>query len=789
MERNIPVRLVQFRDADNQAKRYPPVSSEPSFVLHGKDLAKHVKALVGEYQNILPKVDAHLGATNCIAPAVISVRLNSKATAKSYRGNISALFYYKENDKENDERASDVFIGFRGCNEIMVAVRSKKQFESIGARLVADEENAVALSAVDSLEVFCPKLCDMAEKSPSGYKFKVVAFLDGAIDKAVHDRVVKALADAKGSESSFLDYAPGMRVYMVRGNDASSVMETLTQDGLLYSFEEMPVLKTDGGNAVETSLIAPKGRISGQSYPRLGIVDSGIKANPYTAPWLAGRNESFLEDDRNPLHGSMVASIALYGDCLEGVQYVGREEGIDIFDAQVFPENYKSVTELDFIRNLEELLGSNHKVAKVWNISVGFDRQIDDDRFSDFAIALDSLQRKHGILFCKSTGNDECAVSSGRFGRIHIGADSLLALTVGSVAHKKNACDKAEVGDPSPFTCIGPGVESTVKPEVAHFGGNAGISPGGRVLETGVSLIGPDGERMEKAGTSFATPRVAALAANLDYELGAGSSPLLMKALIVHSARYPNADSADVGDILDKIGYGVPLPVNDILHDSPDEATMVFQGVIQKSRVWEIRDFKMPQSLVKDGYYSGRISVTLAIDPILAHTQGLEYCQSTIDVKMGTYEKSVDEVNRQGPLVKLLDRHSVLSKGCYTTSDKARVVSFNNERSLIANSGKYWPIKKYAVDLTEMTAANRDKLLKSNRKWYLGLDATFRDIADKMSAANGEKPSVPFCLIVTVRDSTGRGLVNGEIARFLEQGNFVHENISIRSESRLRLRG
>ena len=156
---------------------------------------------------------------------------------------------------------------------------------------------------------------------------------------------------------------------------------------------------------------------------------------------------------------------------------------------------------------------------------------------------------------------------------------------------------------------------------------------------------------------------------------------------------------------------------------------------------------------------------------------------------MGTYAKSVDEVDRQGPIVKLQDRHSVLSKGCYTTSDKARVGSFNSERSLIANSGKYWPIKKYAVDLTEMTATNREKLLKADRKWYLRLDATFRDMADKISAVNGEKPSVPFCLIVTIRDSNGRGMVNGEIAKFLEQGNFVHENISIRSEQRLRVRG
>lgn len=780
MARDIPVRLVRFREADDQAKRYNIGDSEPQFVLHGEDLKEHVKKLKANFEALTSEVKRHLNTMSSVSPAVISINLNPKATAKSYRGDVSSIL---SSDDGND------IVGVRGCEELLVSIGSGKHLDAIGARLWPDETRAYGLSAIGGMEVFRPNVCTISDSPDVSYKFRTIAFYDEGVDAAVHERVVAAMNEAGEGNPRYFDYAPHMRVYNIRGANASAVLGKLSLDGVLYSFEEMPTLRVVLDVAATESSILPKEKVAEREYPRLGILDSGIAKNVHLAPWIVGRNTHFLEDDRNVLHGSMVASVAIYGDSLEGVGHVGNNDGIEIIDGQVFPADFRRVTEFDLISNIGEVLEDWKDAARVWNISVGFDTPISKDRFSDLAVALDDFQRRYGVLIVKSAGNSLSYFSSGQHEQIHLGADSLMSMTVGSVAHKKNACDVAEVGEPSPFTCIGPGVESTIKPEVGHYGGNAGTSTSGSLLYTGVGTISPDGSWMEAPGTSFAAPRVSALAAILDYELGEKSSPLLLKALIVHSAKYPCASSATDVDILDKIGYGVPSNVSDVLHDAPDEATMVFQGTIRKSRVLEIKDFKMPQSLVSDGFYTGQILITLAINPILASTQGLEYCQSTVDVRMGTYDHSVDEIDRQGPLVKLIDRKNVLTQSNYTRNAKARVASFGQERALISNAGKYWPIKKYAVDLSEMTPTNRRKFLGVNRKWYLGLDASFRDWADRESARRGERPEIDYCLVVTVKDSARRGLVNAEIGRFLEQGNFAYDTIPIRSENRIVVRG
>lgn len=46
-----------------------------------------------------------------------------------------------------------------------------------------------------------------------------------------------------------------------------------------------------------------------------------------------------------------------------------------------------------------------------------------------------------------------------------------------------------------------------------------------------------------------------------------------------------------------------------------------------------------PQSLIdEEGYFYGQITVTLVSSPILASNQGAEYCQSNVDIYLGSYD-------------------------------------------------------------------------------------------------------------------------------------------------------
>ena len=67
--------------------------------------------------------------------------------------------------------------------------------------------------------------------------------------------------------------------------------------------------------------------------------------------------------------------------------------------------------------NIQQAVG-RHSDVIVWNLSQGINAQIEDNRFSDLAVALDSLKKQYNILICKSAGNiDNPADTSQSFRR------------------------------------------------------------------------------------------------------------------------------------------------------------------------------------------------------------------------------------------------------------------------------------------------------------------------------------------------------------------------------------
>ena len=85
---------------------------------------------------------------------------------------------------------------------------------------------------------------------------------------------------------------------------------------------------------------------------------------------------------------------------------------------------------------------------------------------------------------------------------------------------------------------VGPGISDVIKPDLVHYGGNAGVK-NGKVQITGVKSFSADGRISKAAGTSYSTPRVAALAAELAGSLKEEFNPLLIKGLLVHSSSHP----------------------------------------------------------------------------------------------------------------------------------------------------------------------------------------------------------------------------------------------------------
>lgn len=397
------------------------------------------------------------------------------------------------------------------------------------------------------------------------------------------------------------------------------------------------------------------------------------------------------------------------------------------------------------------------------------------------------IKNKYNVLICKSAGNCRNFENNYPKGRIHEGADSVRSLVVGSVAHDKGQYDYAEYNDPSPFSRVGPGPEYIIKPEVSHYGGNAGVTPSGETVTTGVKSFSKDGKMATGVGTSFSTPRVTALAAGIQQELSEEFDPLLIKALITHSASYPKEMTVPVTERAKQVGFGIPKNVPDIIYNSPYEATLILRDSLAKGDKIDIMDFPMPQCLLKDGYYTGQIIATLVYDPVLDPSQGIEYCQSNIDVKFGSYDTKEERDTSKRHILNPVGRKGSqnLLLGTVYSKNKMKEKSSEfalKERLLIQYADKYYPVKKYAVDLSELMEKKKIEYLSPDKKWFLFLQGVYRDHIERMAQIESFALTQEFCLILTIRDPNQKEHVYDEVTQKLDEYNFWHSNIRVATD-------
>lgn len=109
------------------------------------------------------------------------------------------------------------------------------------------------------------------------------------------------------------------------------------------------------------------------------------------------------------------------------------------------------------------------------------------------------------------------------------------------------------------------------------------------------------------------------------------------------------------------------------------------------------------------------------------------------------------------------------------------ITGFERECTLVKYGKKFHPVKKYAIDLADMTPSNRDKWLPSNRKWYLKIEGLYRDFIEKEAVKKDFQLSQEYCMILTIRDPERKAPVYDEVTQQLTTRNFVHHDVRVRS--------
>jgi len=770
---NLPIKIFNKRKVDERRTEGGGSSSLPSWMEEDIDeLSSKVEGFLLAIEDTLAFFEKRESSREFI-PITLDVEIDDRAIAKSHRNEMRNLF--NVNKKSN-------FIGFRESNHVLVKVDNALDAELIKENINNHSKYRFSLSAIQSVEIFVPFIDVDSDNEGDSLKVSIINYQDYEINMEVKGAFLSFCREMN-IDIKESNYSPNLIIFRI-DNPSSATVDQLKQFEAIESITFMPKYQIEFDSlSTETNLEIKKPNGS-QDYPVIGILDSGIGPNQYVSPWLLSKSHSnYPEDKIDRTHGSHVASIILYGDSMEGSTYTGLE-GCYIFDAAVIPDtNKETIYEDELIENIREAISTNSEI-KIWNLSLGTAIAAATDQFSDFGVALDSIQEINNVLICKSTGNCTNYKSGQPKSRIARPADSIRSLVVGSIAHAKSEDDLSEIDHPSPFTRIGRGPANIIKPELVHYGGNAGIHS-----YTGVKALDTNGNMVSVIGTSFSTPRITGLLASLNYNITEDFNPLLLKALAIHSAKYPEGIQMSISDRIKQLGFGLPGSTNDIIYNDQYEITLILQDTLVKGEFTEILEFPYPENLVSDDYFYGDIKLTLVASPVLREKQDSEYCQSNLEVKFGTYDKEQARDTDKSNILNEIGpdgNENLLKDGNYQAQYRHDHTSqFARERMLINYGRKYHPIKKYVVNLEELTNSNKENHLKTPKKWYLKVTGLYRDFAETVALADGEQLSQEFCLVLTIRDNRQQIPVYNEVSQLLNNRNFNHSNIRLRSEIRV----
>ncbi|GAA1761330.1 hypothetical protein GCM10009795_004700 [Nocardioides hankookensis] len=386
------------------------------------------------------------------------------------------------------------------------------------------------------------------------------------------------------------------------------------------------------------------------SHAIVGVLDSGI-GTPALEPYVQARETYDLGSDLNQEHGTFVGGLILAGRALNPNESCFGEDSAVLVDGQVLPA--KPIGENELLDRIDETI-RKHPEVKVWNCSFAARVQLDPLEYSVFASEMDKLSTELGILFVQAAGNYEGqpvrtwpAPSATLTDGIASPADAVNSLVVGSLTHRPGA--RTPVGTPASYSRRGPSFGGQTKPDVSFWSGDLG--PTGQIPQAGIRSTVPGDQIAEGVGTSFATPLVSAIAANvwaeLDGAVDVEPSPALVKGLLVHSAAVSSRSM--VGAHKNYYGAGVPLDGLEVLFESEDSFTTIHQVPLQSKISWLRAPFPMPACLfTTEGKLKAEIFMTVVFTPLLDQACGAEAVRTCVDASFGVVERTGSSVTITG---------------------------------------------------------------------------------------------------------------------------------------------
>ena len=391
--------------------------------------------------------------------------------------------------------------------------------------------------------------------------------------------------------------------------------------------------------------------------PTIGVIDTLFDDTVYFHDWveyhdMTDKNFKKTTDDKR--HGTAVTSIIVDGPTLNP----WLDDGCGRFKVRHFGVSLKTGFSSFTIIKLIKQIVSNNRDIKVWNLSLGSDKEISDNYISAEAAVLDQLQNEYDIIFVIAGTNRQ----NDSVAKIGSPADSINSMVVNSVTRSGISPHYARKGLALSFFA---------KPDVSYYGGSK---------EQFIRVCEPF-NYANVSGTSYAAPWIARKLSYLIDVLGLNRE--LAKAMIIDAAR--GWDTQPTPEMIALYGHGiVPIRIEQIIQSQNDEIKFLVTDISEK---WNTYNYHFPIPM-KDDHYPYISRATMCYFPICNRSQGVDYTNTELNLKFGRIKdnKTIYAINddKQNPTQDIVGENSYLYEGearkLFRKWDNVKYISENPQK-------------------------------------------------------------------------------------------------------------
>lgn len=541
-----PVKLVKFSPSDTQII----VSSPGGGTRFFKDVTSEFRtSLISQIDNYL--VTFHQANQNV---GIMVVEIESEALAKSHRPD--SIF-----DENTCPFIGDIGIDPETKKGKFLVRATANGLSSIRHKVqnLDAEYFEKALSTISKFENFIPSMNLEELSNTSNLLIKLIDFKKDVYNENKL-RIYNEIASIFNIESQEVSVNSGIFYVTIDKSNTISFLNMLVDKSLLMSVKSANLINFKPlsllPHMVDLSLPSAE---DDKDYPIVGVVDTCIKGEcTYLSSWYEGGITSIIDEERVYDHGTFVAGLITNSFVLNSSNIDFPKSQSKVFSVGVLSSEGANVHEIyDMLSRAQR----ERPDIKIWNLSLGASESVELTRISSFAMMLDEFQRNNNCICIIAAGNIDTYHNLRKWPpqlheptneqRISSPGDSVLGITVSSIAQVDGIVRKYE---PSIFSRSGPVANYVLKPDLCHFGGNH-IENGSTLVNLGVTSLGMTSHAMcafgQDCGTSFATPLVSTIAANLWKDMGTDTPRHTIKGLLAHSARLRKKVNKD-----EKIYYG-----------------------------------------------------------------------------------------------------------------------------------------------------------------------------------------------------------------------------------------